>query len=134
MTETRSGAADDTRAAPSAIADVKDAMHGFLSEFNRLRDDMKAKFQKQEERIAMLNTKMTTHSRPALSAQIDQAAPHKKALASYLRNGDDDALRGLEIERKERVDPTARDLVRCDGAGGRRHHRRGTKLEPWGCG
>lgn len=100
MTETRSGAADDTRAAPSAIADVKDAMRGFLIEFNLFQDDMKAKFQKQEERIAMLNTKMTTHSRPALSAQIDQAAPHKKALASYLRNGDDDALRGLEIERK----------------------------------
>ena len=100
MTETRSGAADDTRAAPSAIADVTEAMSGFLSEFNQFQSEMKAKFQKQEERMAMLNTKMTTHSRPALSVEIDQGAPHKKALSRYLRNGDDDALRGLEIERK----------------------------------
>jgi|GEM_PF-6181608 len=86
MTETRSGAADDTRAAPSAIADVKDAMRGFLSEFNLFQDDMKAKFQKQEERIAMLNTKMTTHSRPALSAEVRTLLPNAK-LREGLING-----------------------------------------------
>ena len=100
MTETRSGAADTPRTAPSPIADVTEALGGFLSEVNRFHDEMKTKFQKQEERIAMLNTKTMTYSRPALSAEIDHTAPHKKALASYLRNGDDDALRGLEVERK----------------------------------
>jgi HK97 family phage major capsid protein len=48
----------------------------------------------------MLTTKTMTHARPALSAEIDRAAPHKRALATYLRNGDDDALRGVEIEQK----------------------------------
>ena len=100
MTETRSGAADDPRATPSPIVDVQQALGGFLSEVNRFQDDMNVKFQKQEERIAMLSTKTMTYSRPTLSAEIDQGAPHKKAFASYLRNGDDDALRGLEIERK----------------------------------
>lgn len=100
MTETRSGEADNPRTAPSPIADVTEALGGFLSEVNRFHDEMKTKFQKQEERIAMLNTKTMTYSRPALSAEIDHTAPHKKALASYLRNGDDDALRGLEVERK----------------------------------
>ena len=100
MTETRSGAADTPRTAPSPIADVTEALGGFLSEVNRFHDEMKTKFQKQEERIAMLNTKTMTYSSPALSAEIDHTAPHKKALASYLRNGDDDALRGLEVERK----------------------------------
>ena len=100
MTDTRSGAADTPRTAPSPIADVTEALGGFLSEVNRFHDEMKTKFQKQEERIAMLNTKTMTYSRPALSAEIDHTAPHKKALASYLRNGDDDALRGLEVERK----------------------------------
>jgi len=100
MTETRSGAADDPRATPSPIVDVQQALGGFLSEVNRFQDDMNVKIQKQEERIAMLSTKTMTYSRPTLSAEIDQGAPHKKAFASYLRNGDDDALRGLEIERK----------------------------------
>ena len=48
----------------------------------------------------MLNTKTMTHLRPALSAQSDEGAPHKKALGAYLRTGDDDGLRGLELEGK----------------------------------
>jgi HK97 family phage major capsid protein len=100
MTETRSGAADKPRSAQVPIVEVKKALGGFLSEFNRFQDDMQAKYQKQEERIAMLTTKTMTHARPALSAEIDRAAPHKRALATYLRNGDDDALRGVEIEQK----------------------------------
>ena len=99
MTETRSGAADRPRA-PEATVDVKEALDGFLSEFSRFQDDMQAKHQKQEERIAMLTTKTMTHARPTLSAQAEGPAPHRKALGTYLRNGDDDALRGLELEQK----------------------------------
>ncbi|MEJ6391827.1 phage major capsid protein [Gymnodinialimonas sp. 2305UL16-5] len=95
MTETRSAGADG-----SPMAEIKTAIGGFLSEFNQFQDDMNVKLQKQEERIAMLNTKTTSFARPALSADIDTGAPHKKALQSYLRCGDDDALRGLELEGK----------------------------------
>ena len=100
MTETRTGAADDARATPAAIADVTQAIDGFIREISKFQDDMQVKFQKQEERIAMLSMKTKTYSRPHLSAEIDHAAPHKVALSHYLRNGDDDGLRGLEIERK----------------------------------
>ncbi|NKX46301.1 phage major capsid protein [Roseibacterium sp. KMU-115] len=100
MTETRQGAADAPRAELAPVAEVTEALGGFLNEFSRFQDDMKAKFQKQEERIAMLTTKTLTHPRPALSTETDRGAPHRKALATYLRNGDDDALRGLEIEHK----------------------------------
>jgi len=100
MTETRSGAAEQPRAAQAPLVEVKEAIGGFLSEFSQFQNDLNVKLQKQEERIAMLTTKTMTHARPALSADIDQAAPHKKALATYLRNGDDDALRGLELEQK----------------------------------
>jgi HK97 family phage major capsid protein len=58
------------------------------------------KLQKQEERIAMLSTKTMTHLRPALSAEADTSAPHRKAMETYLRCGEDDALRGLEMEGK----------------------------------
>ena len=95
MTETRQMGADS-----SPMAEVKTALGGFLSEFGQFQDDMNAKLQKQEERIAMLNTKTNTYARPSLSTEIDRAAPHKLALKSYLRCGDDDALRGLELEGK----------------------------------
>jgi HK97 family phage major capsid protein len=100
MTETRSGAAEQPRAAHAPLAEVKEALGGFLSEFSQFQNDLNMKLQKQEERIAMLTTKTMTHARPTLSAAIDIGAPHKKALATYLRNGDDDALRGLELEQK----------------------------------
>lgn len=95
MTETQNGGAGS-----APMAEVKTAIGGFLSEFNQFQDDMNAKLQKQEERITMLNTKTTFFARPALSTEVDTQAPHKLALKSYLRCGDDDALRGLELEGK----------------------------------
>jgi HK97 family phage major capsid protein len=59
------------------------------------------KLQKQEERIAMLSTKTMTHLRPALERRGGRlCAPHRKAMETYLRCGEDDALRGLELEGK----------------------------------
>lgn len=95
MTETH-----DLGAGSAPMAEVKTAIGGFLNEFNQFQDDMTTKFQKQEERIAMLNTKTNYFARPVLSTEIDGTAPHKLALKSYLRCGDDDALRGLELEGK----------------------------------
>ncbi len=99
-TETKSGAGGGVSNARGPAAEVKTALEGFLSEFSQFQTDMTDKLHKQEERIAMLNTKTMTHQRPALSAAVDEGAPHKKALGTYLRCGDDDALRGLELEGK----------------------------------
>jgi HK97 family phage major capsid protein len=93
MTETPDGTAFPGPDANAAIA-------GFLKEFKGYRDDMQTRLQKQEERIAMLSTRTSTIARPALSAQAETGAPHRKALATYLRVGDDDGLRGLELEGK----------------------------------
>jgi HK97 family phage major capsid protein len=95
MTDTQSGPA-----ARQPLSEVKTAMGSFMSEFNQFQDDIQVKLQKQEDRIAMLTTKTMTHARPALSAHVDHGAPHKKALAAYLRCGDDDGLRGLDLEQK----------------------------------
>lgn len=80
--------------------DATHAIAGFLKEFGRFQDDVNVKLQTQEERIAMLTTKTMIHARPALSAEAETGAPHRKALAAYLRCGDDDALRGLDLEGK----------------------------------
>ncbi|MDG3042873.1 phage major capsid protein [Roseicyclus marinus] len=100
MTETRTGAAEGPPLAKAPLEEMREALGGFLSEFSEFQTDLTTKFHKQEERIAMLSTKTMTHARPALSAAADPEAPHRKALATYLRNGDDDALRGLELEHK----------------------------------
>ncbi|MBY6199839.1 phage major capsid protein [Maritalea mobilis] len=90
-----------TETEPSAsLAEVKSAIAGFMNEISQFQDEMQVKLQKQEERISMLTTKTMSHARPALATEIDTGAPHKKALSTYLRCGEDDALRGLELEGK----------------------------------
>lgn len=80
--------------------EMKAAMAGFLSEFRGFQDELKSKLQQQEERLTMLDRKTYAAGRPALSAAVHDEAPHKKAIAAYLRAGDDDGLRGLTLEGK----------------------------------
>ena len=100
MTETKTGPAGYARAASGHGPDVTTELKEFLSEFSSVHDDLQLKLQTQEERINMLTTKTMTHARPALATEIDTGAPHKKALSTYLRCGDDDGLRGIELEAK----------------------------------
>ncbi|MEM9716448.1 MAG: phage major capsid protein, partial [Pseudomonadota bacterium] len=58
-------------AAPSAKA----AALGFVSEFSRFQDRLKAKLEKQEKRLNMLEHHSATLNRPALSAANDLGAP-----------------------------------------------------------
>jgi len=63
---------------------------------------MKSKIKTQEERLTMLDRKTLTAKRPALAAATgsDQAAPHQKAFEAYLRSGEDEGMRSLELEGK----------------------------------
>lgn len=99
MTETKARAGEGMSPAHPG-ADVKSAMAGFLNAFKGFQEDVKLSLQQQEERLTMLDRKTMTYSRPLLSAHAELDAPHKKAFAAYLRTGDDDALRGLNLEGK----------------------------------
>ncbi len=86
-------------------AEVKTALAGFMSDINAFHDDISTKLQQQEERLTMLDRKSNFTSkspaaRPHLAAASDLEAPHQKAFEAYLRSGDDDGLRGLELEGK----------------------------------
>lgn len=106
------------------LSEFKSAMVGFLGDFRTFQDDVKSKFKKQEERMTMLDRKTMISGRPALSNAIDsEAGPHQKAFEAYLRSGDDDALRGLDLEQKALssavaadggylVDPETADTIR----------------------
>ncbi|MGM0583584.1 MAG: phage major capsid protein [Pseudomonadota bacterium] len=81
--------------------EAKTAVNGFLKEFNAFQDEMKARMKAQDERLEAIDRKAADGpGRPALSRAADTEAPHRKALAAYLRSGDDDALRGVTVERK----------------------------------
>lgn len=84
----------------SPAAEVKTAMAGFVNDLNAFQDNLNSKLNQQEERLNMHERKTMTHSRPALSTAADVEAPHQKAFNAYLRSGDDDALRGIQLEGK----------------------------------
>lgn len=81
-------------------AGVKGAMAEFVGELARFRESIEQKLQAQENRMTMLDRKTAIRGRAPLSTAADVEAPHQKAFATYLRRGDDDALRGLVLEEK----------------------------------
>lgn len=82
------------------VQEVKQAVAGFAEAFTGAQDDIEQKLEQVETRMTKLERKSLTAARPHLAAADDGSAPHQKALTAYLRNGDDDALRGLELEGK----------------------------------
>ncbi|QFT59650.1 Phage capsid family protein [Sulfitobacter sp. THAF37] len=93
MSETGSG---DSAASPAE--EVRRAVTGFVTDFKGFQGEIEMKLKQTEERMMMLDRKMT--KRTPLAAGIEADAPHQKAFGAYLRNGDDDGLRGLELEGK----------------------------------
>ncbi len=123
MMERKAREPADAPRALGAAAEAVSSMVEFLKDFKGFQGDMKSALQQQEERLTMLSTKTMTYGRPALSAAADLDAPHKKVFDAYLRNGDDDALRGLSLEGKALntavaadggylVDPQTADAIR----------------------
>jgi HK97 family phage major capsid protein len=92
----------DSRAgeALSPAEELRAAMGGFVADFKDFSNGVTAKLQKQDERMNKLDRKTLMAARPALAAGIEADAPHQKAFAAYLRSGDDDGLRGLELDGK----------------------------------
>ena len=84
----------------SPAEEVKQAVVGFLTEFKGFQAEIQTKLKQTEERVTMLDRKSVTAARPHLAGGVDLAAPHQKAFNAYLRSGDDDGLRGLELEGK----------------------------------
>ncbi|WP_322865507.1 phage major capsid protein [Aquicoccus sp. G2-2] len=103
--ETKSRAGGDV----SPMAEAKASLSGFMSELRGFKDDVQTRLQQQEERLTMLDRKSHIAVRPALATAADIDAPHQKAFNAYLRSGDDDGLRGLELEGKAMNSSVASD-------------------------
>ncbi len=104
--ECKSGAAG-MDATPAAA--VKAALAGFVADLGAFRAEVETKLQSQEERVMMLDRKSLMRARPALATAAEAEPPHAKAFAAYVRNGDDDQLRGLAMEGKAMSSAVAGD-------------------------
>ncbi|MFA3917844.1 phage major capsid protein [Ruegeria hyattellae] len=105
------------------VQEVKRAMADFVSEFKGFRTEFETKLKQTEERVSMLDRKSQLAGRPPLAGSIEAGQPHHKAFGDYLRSGDDDALRGLEMEAKSMstavngdggflIDPQTSDVIK----------------------
>lgn len=83
-----------------AVGEVRQAVTGFVQDFKGFQAEMTTRLQQTEERMTMLDRKMNLPVRTPLAGAADATAPHQKAMNAYIRNGDDDGLRGLEMESK----------------------------------
>lgn len=95
-TETNSRPGEDV----SPVTEVKTAIAGFMNDFRGFRADIQQRLQQQEDKMSMIERKSSGLKRPVLAQAAEADAPHQKAFDMYLRSGDDDALRGLELEGK----------------------------------
>ncbi len=95
-TETKARTGEDV----SPAAEMGEAVRGFLDEFKGFRAEITTRFQQQEDKMTMIERKSLTQARPQLAGTHEMHAPHRKAFDAYLRSGDDDGLRGLDLEGK----------------------------------
>ena len=98
MRETEAKAA--AGGAHEGAAGVATALAGLVADIRTVRDDIQDRMQKQDQRMTMIERKTHAAGRPALETAAAVDVPHRKAFAAYLRNGDDDGLRGLALEGK----------------------------------
>ncbi len=87
------------RESVSLASDLKTTLTGFVGDLKSFRKDIEKKLQEQEEKMTKMERKSLGLARPRLAAS-EPGAPHQKAFNAYLRRGDDDALRGLELDGK----------------------------------
>lgn len=85
---------------PGAALEIKAALTGLMDDLTDFRAGIITQLKAQEEKLTMLDRKTAFAGRPPLSNATDIDLSHKKAFGGYLRCGDDDGLRSLELEGK----------------------------------
>ncbi|MEM7743103.1 MAG: phage major capsid protein [Pseudomonadota bacterium] len=81
-------------------AEAKSAAAEFLDSFQSFKSNVSKCMTELGTRIDSIDRKNTDIRRPTLSAASIDELPHRKAMSAYVRNGDDDQLRSLEVEAK----------------------------------
>ncbi|MDE4304392.1 phage major capsid protein [Phaeobacter gallaeciensis] len=90
----------DTGETGPLAQEVRQAVSGFVKDFRGFRGEVQEKLKQVDARMTILDRKSLVVNRPQLAAGEDIGAPHQKAFGSYLRSGDEGALRGLDLDGK----------------------------------
>ena len=72
----------------------------FLASFKSFRDDIAGRMAEVTDRVEALDRKAAEMRRPALATQAGVELPHQKAFAAYVRRGEEDGLKALDVEAK----------------------------------
>ncbi|MGF1445582.1 MAG: phage major capsid protein [Pikeienuella sp.] len=102
--------------------DAKSAATEFLKSFAEFKTDISRRMGEMGTRLERLDRTESRPKRPALAGAAAEQPPHRKAFAAYVRQGDDDALKALDLEGKGYntqmnadggflVDPQTSDMV-----------------------
>lgn len=83
---------EDTR----TLSETRAAVQGLVKGFQDYQGRMEAKLRIQEDRLAMVDRRAA--GRPGLSVSAETQTPHRKAMAAYLRAGDETGLRALDVK------------------------------------
>ncbi|MBL4813798.1 MAG: phage major capsid protein [Rhodobacteraceae bacterium] len=95
---------------PFAAVELKSEIAGFMNDFSAFSSEIKQQLKDQDDRMTKLDRKTAFGGhRPALATSAEVDAPHQKAFSAYLRTGDDDALRGVELDGKSMSTVVAAD-------------------------
>ncbi|MEM1383121.1 MAG: phage major capsid protein [Pseudomonadota bacterium] len=90
----------DQNETAQASPEAKAAATEFLKGFNLFKDDVSKRMSDISTRMESFERKGAETRRPALSGAAETQPPHLKAFAAYVRQGDDDQLRSLDLGTK----------------------------------
>jgi HK97 family phage major capsid protein len=90
---------DTSRPDHSPVAETRAAVLDLVRGFQDFQTRIEAKMKAADERLATLDRRAAA-LRPALATATETASPHRKALGTYLRSGDESGLAGVGVETK----------------------------------
>jgi hypothetical protein len=134
MTERKARAGEGLPSAQTPAAEAKAAMAGFLKEFSTLSGRREIHLETSGRATDHVERKDDVLWPAGPFGQAEVEAPHQKAFNAYLRNGDDDGLRGLTLEGKAMSTQRGRRWWRAGRPADCRPHPVDAAVRPRPCG
>ena len=91
---------DHDHQAGGVSAEAKAAAAEFLMGFKSFKEEVAKQMSDVTGRIDALDRKAADGRRPALATEAATELPHQKAFAAYVRRGEEDGLKSLDVEAK----------------------------------
>ena len=85
---------------PAVAPEGKTAVSEFLADFKTFKQDIAERMTEMGTLIDAIDRKSADARRPALATAAEVEMPHAKAFSAYVRHGDEEQLRALEVEGK----------------------------------